>query len=141
MILSHSNVNETTPFEIPDTILDNKVLIYSVYCEPDHVLAEVKLVSIREMLQSPVFKGNPPSSISDLTRRYYHFENGGTDDEREFAEAIFDQETAMTRCQDENENILRLMSGLMSGRLGFNGEPPMVSFLLQGLPQSVEYAC
>ena len=96
MILSLPETG-TECHKITKKILKNKVLICSVYLGEGHVIAESKLVTIREVMDCPANRSDPPPTVAEAVRRYYEFETDGIQCEREWVEAVFDWTTAEKR--------------------------------------------
>ena len=128
-----------TACKITDDILDNKVLIYTVCVNDKQVIAEGKLVTIREVVDCCDNKSDPPSSVAEAVRRYNEFQYGDLSATgRELVEAVFDQESADHRADALNE-WGNNSSGIECsfGHIG----ACLISALYRQLPELVDYAC
>jgi hypothetical protein len=124
---------------ITKSILDNKILLYSVIVHDEHVLAEGRLVSIRQMLDA--FKDDPPETVDELVRRYgaegHAFRSPDGIEDRELMEAVFDQHSAANRAVrltdifNEYEGPVRTVAS-MGGTI--------VDTFMEKLPESTPYA-
>jgi len=115
---------------------DNRVLIFSVLAEENRFLARAKLVTIREIRESPCFTKYKPESIGELVRLYALSKDccdtvGLCND---IVEALFDQETAGKRIEELQE----LGNDLINE--AYHTASSMVQSLMDGLPKSVRYA-
>ena len=135
MIITYPKINPDGA-EITKAIMDNKVLLYSVIVHDEHIIAEGRLVSIRQMLDA--FKDDPPKTVDELVMRYgdVFYEEEYSRQDRELVEAVFDQKTGAKRSFDLTE-LSNESEGTTSAFAYFGMS--IVDSFLKKLPETTPY--
>ena len=138
MIITYPRINPDGA-KITKAIMENKILLYSVVVNDEHIIAEGRLVSIRQMLDA--FKDDPPETVDELVRRYGaegHIppSPGGIED-RELMEAVFDQHSAANRAVRLTD-IFNEYEGPVRTVASIGGS--IVDTFMEKLPESTPYA-
>jgi len=136
MIITYPKI---TPFgpKITNEILDNKVLFYCVIVRDEHITAEGRLASIRQMLDA--FKEHPPENLEELVTHYGYmlFKEKANQKGRLFVEAFFDQHSASAQ-GGQLMALLNKCEGKARNYVSFG--LAMISALIKPLPKKVPYA-
>ena len=117
--------------------MENKILLYSVVVNDEHIVAEARLVTIQQMLIA--LEADPPKTVDELVKRYGadRFAESYNPKGRELIEAVFDQKTGDQRsdrlCEISNDKkgIVSTCSNLGS---------VLIDALLKQLPETAPYA-